>query len=56
MKELGIKPGNSRDSQHRERFFVFQPKDHLTIKFLKNDWFWDGKVTTITTATTQQYH
>jgi hypothetical protein len=43
MKELGIKPGNSRDSQHRERFFVFQPKDHLTIKFLKNDWFWDGK-------------
>jgi hypothetical protein len=43
MRELGIKPSPTYDKKGRERFLIFQPADHLDIKKVANDWFWDGK-------------
>lgn len=44
FKDLGIVPADTRDSEGREFFLIFQARDHyerMTEK--REDWFWKGK-------------
>uniref|UniRef100_A0A3B3BRY3 N-acetylgalactosaminide beta-1,3-galactosyltransferase n=2 Tax=Oryzias melastigma TaxID=30732 RepID=A0A3B3BRY3_ORYME len=40
MEKVGVKAGDSRDSEHRETFHPFVPEQHLTAKFPKSFWYW----------------
>jgi len=44
FKDLGIKPADTRDSEGREFFLIFQARDHYErMNEKRDDWFWKGK-------------
>lgn len=40
LHNVGVIPGDSRDSQDRGRFFVFSPEAHLFPSSDKSFWYW----------------
>ncbi|KAM4045810.1 glycoprotein-N-acetylgalactosamine 3-beta-galactosyltransferase 1-like isoform 1-T2 [Anomaloglossus baeobatrachus] len=40
MEKMGVIAGDSRDTEKRETFHPFPPKDHLTKHFNKSFWYW----------------
>jgi len=44
FKDLGIAPADTRDSEGREFFLIFQARDHYErMNEKRDDWFWRGK-------------
>jgi len=44
LDDLGITPADTRDSQGREYFLIFQARDHYErMQSWKEDWYWHGK-------------
>ncbi|XP_026293029.2 glycoprotein-N-acetylgalactosamine 3-beta-galactosyltransferase 1-like isoform X1 [Frankliniella occidentalis] len=42
LERVGVKAGDSRDSEGRGRFFPFVPDDHITIgKIDRRNWYWE---------------
>nr|XP_033795346.1 glycoprotein-N-acetylgalactosamine 3-beta-galactosyltransferase 1-B-like [Geotrypetes seraphini]XP_033795347.1 glycoprotein-N-acetylgalactosamine 3-beta-galactosyltransferase 1-B-like [Geotrypetes seraphini]XP_033795348.1 glycoprotein-N-acetylgalactosamine 3-beta-galactosyltransferase 1-B-like [Geotrypetes seraphini] len=40
MEKVGVKPGDSRDTEKRETFHPFPPVYHLRAHFTKKKWYW----------------
>ncbi|XP_063050230.1 glycoprotein-N-acetylgalactosamine 3-beta-galactosyltransferase 1-A-like [Engraulis encrasicolus] len=40
MEKIGVRPGDSRDTLHRDTFHPLAPEFHLTRKFDKTHWYW----------------
>ncbi|XP_030052451.1 glycoprotein-N-acetylgalactosamine 3-beta-galactosyltransferase 1-B [Microcaecilia unicolor] len=40
MEKVGVKAGDSRDTEKRETFHPFVPESHLTGHFTKSFWYW----------------
>jgi len=44
LDDLGITPADTRDSQGREYFLIFQARDHYErMQSWREDWYWNGK-------------
>jgi len=44
LDDLGITPADTRDSQGREYFLIFQARDHYErMQSWREDWYWRGK-------------
>lgn len=44
LDDLGITPTDTRDSEGREYFLIFQARDHYEkMRIWRDDWFWHGK-------------
>jgi glycoprotein-N-acetylgalactosamine 3-beta-galactosyltransferase len=42
LHSVGVLPGDSRDSEGRNRFFPFDMEDHLNpVQEPKNWWYWE---------------
>ncbi|XP_029450772.1 glycoprotein-N-acetylgalactosamine 3-beta-galactosyltransferase 1-B-like [Rhinatrema bivittatum] len=40
MEKVGVRAGDSRDTERRETFHPFSPESHLTGHFSKSFWYW----------------